>query len=296
MTKLLQFRRPDSAAAPAAEWHRRPAQKIAVAIRDLCARAEAAISESRALTEASRLRRKPGPNPQRPQMLDFVAHDLMNDIGAAQMCATALQQREPALRQGGSADYLRVLRQSLVHMEQFVGDLRDSRQMQLGRFVLNPTAVSPAALVSAAADAAACYTDGRNLALVCAPGLPFVRADEPRIQRVFANLIGNAVKFTDTQGTISVGARPGTTPDEVMFFVRDDGEGMTDADQRRIFEAGWQPREGGRSGTGLGLMICRGIVEAHGGKIFVTSRPNVGSTFEFALRSAARQQTDRAAE
>ena len=268
MTKILRFRSPDGpepAAAPAADWRRHPAQKS-------------------------------GLTPERPHLLDFIAHDLMNDLGAAQMCAAALQKNEHAQEQAGSADYLRVLQQSLVHMEHLVADLRDVRQMQLGRFVLSPTAVSPAALVSAAVDAAARYVDGRDIAQVCAPGLPPVLADEPRIRRVFANLVGNAVKFTDTQGTIVVGARPGTTSDEVMFFVRDDGEGMTEADQRRIFEPGWHPSGGSRSGTGFGLMICRGIIEAHGAQITVTSRPNVGSTFEFALRSVARQQTDRAAE
>jgi len=233
-----------------------------------------------------------------PNMLDFIAHDLMNDLGAAQMCLAALEANEPALRLGASADFLRVLQQSLTHMEQFVADLRDSRQMELDRFVVSPTAaVSPAALLSAAVGAAKRYADGRNLVLVSAPGLPPVRADQPRVQRVFANLIGNAVKFTDFQGTISVGARPGKTPDEVIFFVRDDGEGMTDADQRRIFEPGWRTCDSGRRGTGLGLMICRGIVEAHGGQISVTSRPKLGSTFAFTLPSAAAiQQTDRAAE
>jgi signal transduction histidine kinase len=109
-----------------------------------------------------------------------------------------------------------------------------------------------------------------------------VRVDEGRILQVFANLIGNALKFTPPGGIITVGARAGTDND-VIFFVRDNGPGIADPDRSHVFEWRWQARPDERCGSGLGLAICRGIVEAHGGTIAVDTRLGQGSTFSFTL-------------
>lgn len=229
-------------------------------------------------------------------MLDFIAHDLANEICAAQLSLLAFEQSWAARRPGGSAECLRLVQRSLVQMGHLVADLRDARQMQLGRFVSSPdAAVPPRALVAAAVDAAKGFADGRSFQVACAPRLPPVWVDEQRIQRVFANLIGNAVKFTDVDGNICVGASPGPTADEVMFFVRDDGEGMTKDERSRIFEPYWRGQDANRPGTGLGLAISRGIVEAQGGRMLVTSRPDVGSTFTFTLPVARRRLGPRRA-
>jgi signal transduction histidine kinase len=229
-------------------------------------------------------------------MVDFIAHDLANEICAAQLSLLALQQDWAARRPGGTADCLRVVQRSLVQMGYLVADLRDARQMQLGRFVPSAdAAVPPRALVAAAVDAAKGYAEGRSFQVGCAARLPPVWVDEQRIQRVFANLIGNAVKFTDADGNIYVGAGLGPTADEVTFFVRDDGEGMTKDEKSRIFEPYWRGQDASRPGTGLGLTISRGIIEAHGGQMFVTSRPDVGSTFTFTLPVARRRLGPRRA-
>jgi signal transduction histidine kinase len=180
-------------------------------------------------------------------------------------------------------------------MEELLSELRDARQMVLGRFVVALGApVSPAQLVASAIESARPWAGDRRLVADCAADLPLVSVDERRLRRVFANLIGNAVKFTERDGVITVGAEPGPSPNRVTFFVRDDGQGIPEADQAHIFEPYWQAAPRPRHGSGLGLTICKGIVEAHRGRITVTSRLGAGSTFAFTLPCAGRQATPAA--
>jgi len=118
--------------------------------------------------------------------------------------------------------------------------------------------------------------------------LPDVWADRDRLEQVFENLVGNAVKFTPRGGTIVVGATP--RAGEVLFWVADTGAGIASGDLPHVFERFWQARRPGRRGAGLGLPIVKGIVEAHDGRIWVESTPGRGSTFFFTIPSAPRAE------
>jgi signal transduction histidine kinase len=95
------------------------------------------------------------------------------------------------------------------------------------------------------------------------------------------NLIGNAIKFTKAGGIITVGAalRGG----EMMFWVADTGAGIAADDLPHVFDRFWQAQKGKRSGAGLGLLIVKGLVEAHGGRIWVDSTRGRGTTFQFTI-------------
>jgi signal transduction histidine kinase len=117
------------------------------------------------------------------------------------------------------------------------------------------------------------------------PSLPCVRADPRRLDQVFGNLIGNAIKFTAEGGEIEVGAALANAT-LVNVWVRDNGMGIPSDEIGQIFEKYRQAGNVKRSshkGTGLGLVICKMIVEAHGGKIWVESQEGKGSTFWFSL-------------
>ena len=122
---------------------------------------------------------------------------------------------------------------------------------------------------------------GISLQYEAAENLPPVYADRHRILQVLSNLIGNAMKFTPSGGTIRFGAE--TQDSEVLFMVSDSGPGIPQEHLGDIFNPYWQAKRAERMGAGLGLPIAKGIVEAHGGRIWVESEPGKGTRFYFTL-------------
>ena len=112
-------------------------------------------------------------------------------------------------------------------------------------------------------------------------------ADRERTMQVFANLIGNAIKFSSAGRTISI--RAAKFEDCVQFSVEDAGPGIPEDQLTRIFHRFWQVPGTAGKGTGLGLFIVKGIVEAHGGKVWAKSKVGVGTTFFFTLPVFARK-------
>jgi signal transduction histidine kinase len=111
--------------------------------------------------------------------------------------------------------------------------------------------------------------------------LPDIWADRDRMLQVFENLIGNATKFTKAGGRVTVGAV--ASSGEVLFSVSDTGSGISDSDIPHVFDRFWQASHGAHRGAGLGLAIVKGIVEAHGGRIWIRSTIGQGTTFLFTI-------------
>ena len=144
-----------------------------------------------------------------------------------------------------------------------------------------------------------------------ATGLPErlrAHADPDRITRIVANVVGNSLKYTPAGGLVRVWVQPHPRPDDGLAWrlaedlflplhtwnlvVEDSGVGMTPAEVERVFEPWYRGRRHAgpaRDGSGLGLHITRGLVEAHGGRIWVESTPGIGSTFMFTLPRAPEE-------
>jgi CheY-like chemotaxis protein len=117
------------------------------------------------------------------------------------------------------------------------------------------------------------------------PELPPIDADEERLLEVLENLIGNAIKFTASGGTITVGAS--READDIKIWVEDNGSGIPTQHLPHIFDRFWQAKRADRRGTGLGLTICKGIVQAHEGRIWAESTEGKGTKVSFTLPAEA---------
>jgi signal transduction histidine kinase len=114
--------------------------------------------------------------------------------------------------------------------------------------------------------------------------------DGARVQQVISNLVGNAVKFTPAGGRVAIEAVEADGVVRVM--VRDTGQGIAKEELPHVFGQFWQAGRADRRGIGLGLAIAHGIIEAHGGQIWVESEPGQGSTFHFTLPVADRRGSE----
>jgi len=215
----------------------------------------------------------------RDDMLAVVAHDLRNPLNVIAVSANVLLQRkgDPPLRRHAE----RILR-GAQRADRLIRDLLESNAIESGRFSIDMQAVEPADIVLSALDTQQGLAQDASVIIATdiSPDLPPIDADEERLHEVLENLIGNAVKFTDAGGSITVAASP--SGDAVTFSVRDSGSGIAPEHLPRIFDRFWQARAS-RSGTGLGLSICKAIVEAHGGRIWAESKVGVGTTLSFTI-------------
>jgi signal transduction histidine kinase len=217
----------------------------------------------------------------REQVLKIVSHDLRNPLHTISMCASLLL--EVPMPPDKQAVHLTRMKRAGERMNRLVQDLLDVAKLEAGRVAISTRPVSVAPLVTEASGMLAPIAAEKQLRLetVMADGLQQVVADEGRVIQVLSNLVGNAVKFTPPGGTITIRAED--APGGVRFSVSDTGVGMTPEQLSGLFGQFWQANPADRRGIGLGLSIAKGIVEAHGGRIWVESQPGVGTTFHFTL-------------
>ena len=215
----------------------------------------------------------------RAEVLGVVAHDLRNPLSLIVTTTELLEEDlEPERRQ----QILTIAKRAGKQMNRLIGDLLDTVQMQSGRLSLDLEDLSVATILGQADENFRPRAEGRQILLTVI--LPddnlFVHADALRVQQVLGNLIGNALKFTPSDGNVTVRVEP--RDDEVVFHVTDSGPGIPAEQIPHLFEQFWQARSDKR-GVGLGLTIAKGIVDAHGGRIWAESTVGSGSTFSFTL-------------
>jgi signal transduction histidine kinase len=168
-------------------------------------------------------------------------------------------------------------------MNRVIGDLLDVASIESGRLFVEPRREAVRSIILDAVRACREQLQDRTLQIeetVTAEPLAAI-CDRERVLQVLGNLIGNAIKFTPDGGAVQVSAEP--FDDEVLFTVRDTGVGVSPKQLPHVFDRFWQATPKARLGSGLGLTIAKGVVEALGGRIWVESRPGDGTTFFFTL-------------
>jgi PAS domain S-box-containing protein len=218
----------------------------------------------------------------RDDMIGIVSHDLRNPVHAVKMLTGVILGGDtPPSPQ--IAEYAGVIRQAAEQMDTLIQDLLDVTRVEAGRLSVELLPVDTAVLLEESLRTLEPVAESKsiNLRLDAAPDLPPVRADVERIGQALSNLVGNAVKFSSSEKEVTVTAaeRDG----EVVVSVTDHGPGMTPDQLTHAFDRFWQSRRTDREGAGLGLAITKGIIDAHGGRIWAESTVGKGSTFYFTL-------------
>jgi PAS domain S-box-containing protein len=216
----------------------------------------------------------------RDEVLAILAHDLRNPLqsvlGAAAMLAVTAEQ-DKRQRQ------VNVISRAVRGMERLVIDLLDVARMESGTFGVGKEKVDTRTLINDAVELCEPQALARHIDL--AADVPDdaepMLADRDRLLQVLSNLLGNALKFSDDRGKVVV--RAANTDCAVRISVTDSGHGIPAADLPHVFDRFWQADRTSRAGAGLGLAICKGIVEAHGGRIWAVSQVGRGTTFHFEI-------------
>jgi PAS domain S-box-containing protein len=215
----------------------------------------------------------------RDETLGIVSHDLRNPLTTIALSADLLK--------GTSGDeqpeLIETIRTSARRMERLIQDLLDVARVEAGGLAIARSYIDAQLLVREVCAAHEAMAEQKQQRLVCEmrEAVPQICADRDRLVQVLGNLVGNALKFTPERGTVTIEVQ--RRGDDVLFTVRDTGPGIPAADLKNVFTPYWQAKKTAHMGAGLGLAIVRGIVEAHGGKVWAENAPGGGAVFTFTI-------------
>jgi signal transduction histidine kinase len=223
----------------------------------------------------------------RQDVLAFVSHELRNSLTGIFLNVEILVKSVPPEEGGRGWKSVDRIRRGTHQMRRMIEDLLDVTSIESGRLAIDTSHHDVGELFRDAAEMTAALALEKEISIrVKGPVAPLkVLCDRDRMMQVFANLIGNAVKFVPPKGTITLSAVPSGS--RVLVAVRDDGPGIPATRLPHLFQRYWQAEETASKGRGLGLFIAKGLVEAQGGAIWAESEVGVGSTFFLALPVAS---------
>ena len=234
--------------------------------------------------------------------LNHMSHDLRTPMNAIVGFTDIAMKRKPDKE---VENCLKKIRQSSEYLMTLINDVLDISRIESGKLEYKPVPTDLRDMINTVLSIAKGYMENRDLNLYVSREklkTPYVMADELRIREVLLNIISNAVKFTKDGGAISFAAEnaPGNDDHHIIirYRISDTGIGMSEEFQSRIFDEFTQENDGARTsykGTGLGMAIAKKYVDLMGGKIEVSSRQGVGSTFtvEIPLRIAEQILTEK---
>jgi signal transduction histidine kinase/CheY-like chemotaxis protein len=218
--------------------------------------------------------------------MSMIVHDLRSPLAGILAGSDILKGGLAGDLNEDQKQVVEILGSSSKRLMTLVNEVLDMSRIEAGRLSLHRSAANPETMIRRAVDETRFLAGEKNQALdfAAAPKLPELNVDQEKVEQVLINLVTNAIKFTPVAGKLHVSAE--AVKGGVRFAVTDTGPGLTPEEQGHLFQkyselAGRKKAE--LKGTGLGLFICRSIVEAHGGTIGVTSEAGKGSSFHFTL-------------
>lgn len=226
----------------------------------------------------------------RTALLNSVSHDLRTPLAAILAATTSLLQPDIEWDAATRHEFLTTIREETERLNRLVGNLLDMSRIEAGSLRPEKDWYSVPELVAGVLDHLQPVLDTHPLKVDVPDDLPLACFDYSQISQVVTNLLENAAKYSAPDSPITI--RAWSTGDDIRISIRDQGPGIAPAEQSRIFEKFYRAKSQSCrvSGSGLGLAIARGLVEAHGGQIWVQSIPGKGSTFIFTLPASHTAQ------
>jgi len=275
-----------------------PSPEDRAALEAICNQIAVAIENTRLVGELGRVQAQHELDRMKAEFISAISHELRTPLGFIKGYATTLLRDDisvaPAIRQ----EFLNIIAEESDKLQRMIDELLDASRLQAGGFQMNATAISLGELLEGPLKKASASLQqaGHSLQVKLLPDKVRVLADTNRIEQVLHNLLDNAARYSGPGSRVEVAA---TTEDgRAIISVRDYGDGIPAQELQRIFEPfyrGDNSRRRGARGTGLGLTICRGIVESHGGRLWAESSPSKGSTFFFTLPVVAQPAAESGA-
>jgi K+-sensing histidine kinase KdpD len=217
--------------------------------------------------------------------LATISHELRTPLASIKGFASTLLQDDIEWDKATQREFLSIIDGESDQLMGMINQLLDVSRLEKDALMVKPVACDLEEIIARIAARLQVLTRSHRLRVNIPPDLPLVYADQQRIGQVFSNLIENAARYAPVGTEIAISAV--ANGNQIIASVSDQGIGIAPEYHKRIFERFFRIEgDSSRSGTGLGLAICRGIVEAHGGRIWVESVPGQGSEFMFTLPAA----------
>jgi two-component system sensor histidine kinase KdpD len=214
-------------------------------------------------------------------LLDALAHEFKTPLTSIKAAATALLSEIP--QSNAHRELLTVVEEESDRLSDLVTEAIQMARIEAGKLQLQRQPVSAALIVDTALRKFRNRVEDRPITIQIDSSMPAVEADEELVSMVLQQLVDNALKYSPPDLPLVISARE--EEGSLVMSVTDKGPGIPEHEQARIFEKFYRGDANRQStpGTGMGLTIAREIVKAHGGRIWLHSRPGQGSTFSFSL-------------
>ncbi len=213
------------------------------------------------------------------ELVSTVSHEIRSPLTSVKGFTKTLLAKWDRFTDEQRRQMLATIDEDADRVTRLLGELLDVSRIDAGRLPLRRQMVDVPLIARRVLDRAARVADGSQLVTNLGGDVPKLYADPDKVEQIFTNLVENALKYG--QGTVAVSAD--VDDDAVRFTVADQGPGIDPAHLRHIFTKFFRRAGERRSGTGLGLYITKGLVEAHGGRIWAESTPGGGAVFHFTL-------------
>jgi len=217
----------------------------------------------------------------RNTLLSSVSHDLRTPLTVIAGSASSLLEGEGSLDPQTKRELSQTIYEEAKRLDRLVHNLLEMSRLQSGQVKLNQEWHVLEEVVGCALAQLEAQLQDYPVVINLPPDLPMVRIDALLMERVFINLLENAAKYTPAQTPVEISGRMGDK--ELLVEVADRGPGLAPGDEELVFEKFYQASAGSTRGVGLGLTICRNIIEAHGGRIWAANRPGGGTVFSFTI-------------